>query len=196
MISPLTPQQSRILALLLLIAALMLVAAAIALPAWRLHQHYDHHIEEYADHLARYREIAARKPAIDEALKAVQGRNPQQYYLKANAPTLAAAELQGIVTRVVESHQGRVISSQILQQKDDGKSMPGKMTLSLQMNANIVALQMILHSLETHQPSLFINQMSVRASQGRAYKPAPGAQPEFMVQLTVSAYMAEASTKP
>ena len=196
MISSPTPQQSRVLALLLTVAALILVAAAIGLPAWRLHQYYDHHIEEYADHLTRYREIAARNPAIDEALKAVQARNPQQYYLKATSPTLAAAELQGIVTRVVESHLGRIISSQVLQQKDDTKSIPGKMTLSLQMNAGIVPLQMILHSLETHQPSLFINQMSVRANQGRAYKPMPGVPPEFMVQLTVSAYMAEASTKP
>ena len=196
MISPPNPQHKRILALLLLIAGLMLLAVIVGLPAWRLHQHYDHHIEEYADHLARYREVAARRPAIDEALNAIQARNPRQYYLKASSPTLAAAELQGIVTRIVEAHQGRIISSQILQQKDDNKSAQGKITLSLQMNAGIVPLQLILHSLETHQPNLFINQMSVRASQGRAYKPVPGAPPEFMVQLTVSTYMLEPGAKP
>jgi general secretion pathway protein M len=193
----LTPIQGRLLAVLLALTALALLVAAVALPTLWLHKRYDSFIEDYGDRLQRYRRVAALRPAIEEAIKGTEKRDSRKYYLKGGSPTLAAAELQGLVTRIVDENQGKIISSQILPAKEDAKATgPLKVAISMQMGAAIIPLQMILHTLETAEPYLFIDQLTVRANQGRGYKPLPGVQPEYVVQLTVHAYAPAAGAKP
>jgi general secretion pathway protein M len=192
-----TPGQSRLAAVLLLLVAVALLVAAVAVPTRWLHQRYDRFIEDYSDRLQRYRRVAALRPGIEAATAAAEKRDSRKYYLKAGSPTLAAAELQGLVTRIVDGHQGKVMSSQILPAKEDGKSAgPLKVALSVQLGAAIIPLQMILHSLEAAEPYLFIDQLTVRANQGRQYKPMPGVQPEYVVQITVHAYAPATGAKP
>lgn len=193
----LTPLQSRLLAALLALLALALLTAAVALPTLALHKRYDQFIDDYGDRLQRYRRVAALRPAIEEAIKGAEQRDSRKYYLKAGSPTLAAAELQGLVTRIVDINQGKIVSSQILPSKEEAKAAgPLKVAISVQLGAAIIPLQMILHTLETAEPYLFIDQMTVRANQGRAYKPMPGVQPEYVVQLTVHAYAPASGAKP
>lgn len=193
----LTPTQSKYAALALLVIALALLVAAIAWPILRLHQHYDTHIEEYSDHLARFQRVAASRPDIESALEAVQQKEGRKFYLLAATPTLAAAELQNLVTKIVESQQGRVISSQSLPTKEDAKgSKTTKVTVSVQLAAAIVPLQLILHTIEVTEPYLFVDQATIRANQGRVYKPVPGVQPEVSVQLTVSAFALTTKAEP
>lgn len=192
-----TASQSRFAAVGLLILVAALLAAAVALPTWWLHRHYDNHLEDYSDRLARYRRVAAMRPAIEEAIATLEKRDAHKYYLKGASPTLTAAELQGYVARVIESRKGRIISTQVLPAKDEGKTTgPTKVVLSVQMNTAIVPLQLVLHALETGEPYLFIDQLVVRASQGRGYKPVPGVQPEFNVQMTIHGYALPAGGKP
>jgi general secretion pathway protein M len=193
----LTPIQSRLLAILLALLALALLSAAVALPTLWLHKRYDQFIEDYSDRLQRHRRVAALRPAIEDAIKTAEKRDSHKYYLKGTSPTLAAAELQGLVTRIIDGNQGKIMSSQILPPKDEAKTTgPQKIAISVQLGAAIIPLQMILHTLETTEPYLFIDQLTVRANQGRTYKPIPGSQPEYVVQLTVHAYASTAGTKP
>ena len=186
----LTPAQSRLLAVVLLLLMIAALVAAVAVPAVLLHRHYDHYIDQYSDHLARYRRVAASRGDIEASLAEVEKRDPRRFFLKAHAPALAAAELQGSISRVVESHNGHMISSQIMPAKDDGKAAAAtRITLSTQFSAAIVPLQTILHDIEVHAPYLFVDQLTVRANQGRQFKPQPGVQPEYSIQLTVSAFM-------
>jgi general secretion pathway protein M len=193
----LTPVQSKALAVALTLLVFIALAAAVTLPTIWLHKRYDQFIESYGDHLQRYRRVVALRPAIEAATKAAEKRDSRKYYLKGGSPTLAAAELQGMVTRIVDSNQGKIMSSQILPPKDDGKTTgPLKVTISVQLGAAIIPLQMILHALETTEPYLFIDQLTVRANQGRTYKPIPGMQPEYVIQMTVHAYAHVAGSKP
>jgi general secretion pathway protein M len=197
----LTPGQRRLVAVLLLLLAVSLMAAAIFWPTWQLHQHYDAHIDDMTDHLGRYRRIVALRPAIEEATAEVGKRNGQKHYLKGDTPAVAGAELQSLVTRLVESNSGRLISSQVMPVAEESKNKdaklggPKKIAINLQMNTSIVPLQMILHALETNEPYVFIDQLTVRATQNRNYKPVPGVQPEFSVQLTVHGYALAGGTK-
>lgn len=185
----LTPTQSRYAALVLLLAVLSLVVVAIAWPVLRLHQHYNEHIEEYSDHLSRFRRVAALRPDIESAVAAVTRQDGHKFYLQATTSTLAAAELQNQVTKIIESQQGRIISSQSLPAKEDMKGGKAtKVAVSVQMAAAMVPLQLILHRIESTEPYLFIDQVTIRSTQGRAYRPVPGVQPEVSVQLTVGAY--------
>lgn len=191
------PRWHRWLALGLLLVLVALAVLALAWPAWRLHRHYDEAIEQSTDMLARYRRVAALRPSIDTAIAAVENGDAQRFFWKGRTPALVAADIQGAVTRIVESNGARVFSSYMLPATEDNKAPgPAKTSISVQMTASIVPLQLMLHALETHEPYLFIDQISIRNNQGRAYKPTPGVQPEFIVQLTVRSYSAQTGAKP
>jgi general secretion pathway protein M len=163
---------------------------SIAWPTWLLHQRYDAYLEDYTTRLARYRRIAALHPVIEESIADVKARDARRYYLKGTTPALAAAELQGLVTKIVESNKGRIISSQTLAPSDaTANSGAAKVMVSVQLNAAIIPLQLILHALEGGEPYLFIDQMEVRSSQNRNYKPVPGVQPEFNIRLNVYGFV-------
>lgn len=193
----LSPGQSRALAALLLLLVVSAAVAGVALPVWLLNQRYDSALEDYTDRLARYQRVVALRPAIEEAIKTVEARAGHQYYLKPASPALSAAELQGLVTRIIETHRGRIAASQALPAKEDGQAAePVKVAISVQMIASIVPLLMILHTLEASQPYLFVDQLTVQANQGRGYKPVPGVEPEYVVSLTVFGFAPAGSGKP
>lgn len=194
--SVLTPFQGKLLAAMLALMTIALLVAAVALPTLWLHKRYDQLLENYGDRLQRYRRISALRPAIEEATKAAAKRESRKYYLKSTSPTLAAAELQGLVSRIIDGNQGKIMSSQILPAKGKGDTTePQKVAISVQLSAAIIPLQMILHALETHEPYLYIDQLTVRANQGRTYRPVPGIQPEHVIQVTVHAYAQAAGVK-
>lgn len=181
--------QSRLAALAVLLLAIVLVVVSVALPTLRLHRHYDDAIDSLSDRLSRYQRIAAMRPAIEQIAREVEKRDAQKYYWRGNTPALVAADMQGVVTRIVGDNDGKIVSSQPLPVKDDGKSSaPPTTSLSIQMVASIVPLQLILHAIESHEPYLYVDQLSVRSNQGRTYKPIPGSQPEFTIQFTVRGY--------
>lgn len=191
------PGQSRALAVSLLLLVISAVVAGVALPAWLMNEHYDSTLEDYSDRLKRYQRVVALRPAIEDAMKTVEARAGRQYYLKSASPALSAAELQGLVTRIIETHQGRIAASLALPAKDDGKAAePVKVAISVQMIASIIPLMKILHTLETSQPYLFVDQLTVQANQGRGYKPVPGVEPEYVVSLTVFGFAPAGSGKP
>jgi general secretion pathway protein M len=193
----LTPTQSRLAALALLLLVIGLAIAIIALPTLKLHQHYDDAIDSLRDRLVRYRRVSAMRPAIEQITMEIGKRNPQRYYWKGTTPTLVAADMQGFVTRLIGTNSGKIVSSQPLPFKDEGKaSAPAKIGVSVQMTASVVPLQLILYGIESGEPYLFVDQLAVRSNQGRAYKAIPGAQPEFSVQLTVHGYGSPGALRP
>jgi general secretion pathway protein M len=193
----LSASQSRGLALLLLLLVVAVLVAALAVPTWLLHRHYDTAIEDASDRLQRYQRVAALRPAIEEATRAVEARGARQYYLKTPSLGLAAAEMQGSVTRIIDAHKGKIISSQALPVKETGKpAEPQRVAISVQMSSAILPLSMILHAIETSQPYLYVEQLSVFAHQGRGYKPVPGIEPEYVVHLTVYGYTPPGGGKP
>ena len=66
----------------------------------------------------------------------------------------------------------------------------------MQFFATTPALQKVLQSLESQQPYLVVDTLTVRPLNAfRGFKPAPGAEPEVNVQLDVSGF-AYADVKP
>lgn len=192
-----TPLQRRAAAVALLLLAVALLIGLFAVPTLLLNSRYDRYIEDYTDRLQRYRRISAQRPAIEEATTVVLRQDGRKYYLRGATPTLAVAELQTLVTRIIESHKGRILTSQPLPDKDE-PGTPGalKVTIQVQLAASIIPLQLILHAIETQVPYLFIEKAIVSSSTGRAYKPEPGIQPEFSVNLTISGYAIREEAKP
>lgn len=190
-----TPGRWAAIALLLLVIAL--AVALFAAPTLWLHQRYDAYLDDYTDRLQRYRRVAALRPAIEAATTEVLKREGGKFYLHASSQNLAAAELQSLVTRTVERHKGRVVSSQTLIAKEEGKAGdPLKVSIDVNLAAPIVPLQLILHAIETHVPYVFVEKAALTSVHGRAYRPVPGVQPEYNVQLTISGYILPVEAQP
>ncbi|MDD5402907.1 MAG: type II secretion system protein GspM [Sulfuricella sp.] len=186
MMRPLTPLQSKTLALALLVLVFVSAVLALALPMMAVHRHYDAAIEQLVDRMARYRRIIAMTPGLKAGLERVKARNGRKFYLKNAAPALAAAEIQEIAKTIIEAQSGKLTSIQIIPHKDDGGYR--QVGVNLQFSGSIASIQKILYALETRQPYLFVDNLSIRSRLMSNYRAAPGAEPEYFVQFDLTGY--------
>ncbi len=186
MARPMTPPQSRRLAVALLVAAVLAVVAIIAIPVWMAHRHYDTAIAEAADRVERYRRIAATRPEVAKQLETMRASDPRKYFLRSGAAALSAAEAQEAMRVLIENNGGRLITMQAPTSKEEGRYR--QVTVNVQLTANIFALRKILHAIESHTPYLFVDTLMVRSQVPGTFKPGPGAEPEMFVQFDVTGY--------
>ncbi|MCW5590728.1 MAG: type II secretion system protein M [Burkholderiales bacterium] len=173
-------------ALGILAAAAALALAIVALPVWLAHRHYDDVLEDIDRRLVRYERLAAARPALEKKLEAVRAVGSRKYFLKAGAASLSAAEIQDKVRQLVEGNGGRIISVQPVAPRDEGRFR--QVTVTIQANANIMALRRILLQLETSEPYVFVDALVVRAQVPPGFKPAPGMEPDMFVQLDITGF--------
>jgi hypothetical protein len=183
----LNPGQSRALAIGLLLLVVAVVAGVLLVPAVLLHRHYDDAIGSAADRLARYKRVAAQAPEFTRALEAVRAKNGRRFYLKNTAVNLASAELSELVKAAIESNAGRITTSQNIPPKDDERFK--QLGVNVQFFATTANLQKILAALESQEPLVAIQSLTVRPVNAfRGFKPAPGQEPEVIVQLEAFAW--------
>ncbi len=177
-------KQQRAIAVALLAAAVALVLAIVLLPVVLLHLRYNDAIASLTDRLDTYRRVAAQAPEYRKALDAMREKDARRFFLKNVAANLAGAELQELVRAAVEGNGGRITTSQNQAPKDDGRYR--LIGLNVQFFATTPNLQKILYALETQQPYLVIENLSLRPlNPFRGFRPAPGQEPEVNVQLDI-----------
>ena len=195
LIKHLSPARQRALAVGLLVAAVAVVLAAILGPVILLHRHYDSAIADVSDRLHRYQRIAAQAPELRVALNAMQQRDARRFFLRNTASNLAGAELQELVKAAIESNGGRITTSQNTSPREDGRFR--QIGVNVQFFATTPALQKILLAIESHEPYLIVDNLTVRPLNAfRGFKPAPGQEPELNVQLDVGAWAYAEPAKP
>ncbi len=147
---------------------LLLGAAYLTLaqPVISAHQRYNERIGELLDRRAGYKKIASNRASLQKEFDRIkkQAAATQAGYLKSKTRTLAAAELQDRVKRVVESEGGHLISTQILQAEDESKNKntPPRITIRIQMTGSVETVQKVFYTLESGQPRLFIDNAYLR----------------------------------
>lgn len=192
---PTSPRSNRALAVLLLVVAVVIALMVLVAPVLLLHRHYDVAIDGMRDHLDRYRRIAAQAPETKKALDAVRAKDSRRFFLKNTAPNLAGAELQDLVRAAIENNGGRITTVQIIAPKEDGRFR--QIGVNVQLFATTPNLQKILYAIETQQPYLIIDGLTIRPLNAfRGFKPAPGAEPEVSVLLDVVAFSNTGTEKP
>lgn len=184
LIARLSATQQRVLALALFVLVLVLVGAALLAPVMLLHRHYDGAIETYTDRLERYRRVAAQAPELKRALDLMREKDGRRFYLKNTAANLAGAEMQEHARAAIEGNGGRITTIQSPGPRDDAGMR--QIVVSVQFFATVPNLQRILHALESREPGLVVEAMTVRPTNAfRGFKPAAGQDPETNVQLEV-----------
>jgi general secretion pathway protein M len=192
---PLKPEHSRALAIALLFAVVFLGLAVLLAPFLLLHRHYNAAIDAAQERLDRYSIISAQGPGLQKALDALREKQGRRFFLKNTAANLAGAELQDLVRAAVENNGGRITTVQITTPRDDGRFR--QIGVNLQFFANTANLQKILYAIETQQPYMVIENLTVRPLNAfRGFRPAPGAEPEVSVLLDVTGFgLAEGDKK-
>jgi hypothetical protein len=195
LIKHLSPARQRALAIALLVAALVIGFAVVLGPVILLHRHYDAAIADVSDRLHRYQRVAAQAPELRVALSAMQQRDARRFFLRNTATNLAGAELQELVKAAIEGNAGRITTSQNTSPREDGRFR--EIGVNVQFFATTPALQKILLAIESHEPYMIVENLTVRPLNAfRGFKPAAGQEPELNVQLDVGAWAYAEPGKP
>ena len=191
----LSPARQRALAVGLLVIAVLLGFAIVLGPVILLHRHYDTAIADVSDRLQRYERVAAQAPELRVALTAMQQRDARRFFLRNTATNLAGAELQELVKAAIEGNGGRITTSQNTSPREDGRFR--ELGVNVQFFATTPALQKILLAIESHEPYMIVDNLTVRPLNAfRGFKPAAGQEPELNVQLDVGAWANAEPAKP
>lgn len=182
----LTPVHSRVLAIALLLAVLVVLAVLVYVPWQRAHEHYDAEIEDRLDRTSRFLRIAAQRHNVEANIARIHKKNAGRYYLKASAPALAAAEVQQMAQTIIEANELKVESTQFAAHKDDGARR--RIAVNFQLRGPLPAVQKALYELETAVPYLYVDNLVVRSSVARVFRPVPGVEPDVLVQFELYAY--------
>lgn len=181
-------------ALLVLLAALII--AAVAVPAGLLHRHYNENIAKLSRQVGTQTAFNALRPRLTEKLATLKLRDVRKLYLKGASSALALAELQETVRATIEANGGRVAGSSAQGNVPKEDSAYRQVAATFSLNANNANLRRVLHALETKEPYLFIDTVTIQPQIGSGYRLTPGAaEPDMFVQLDVRAFALRAASE-
>jgi general secretion pathway protein M len=182
---------SRGLALALLAGLLLAGYTFVVAPVLAAYRDTGEAIQEAQDLLQRYRALAGERTQLIEELAALEERAAQAGgYLEGSTDALAAVELQDRVRRIIEGAGGQLQSTQILPASAIDATAPvRRAALRIQLEIAINGLQSVLYELETGQPYLFVNELTVRQRRTRRRANTPEEEPVLDVSFEVFGYV-------
>ena len=189
----LSKNQNRGLAIGLLFLFLAIVAFGMYFPASILHRRYNQAIEARLDFIGRYQRVAATRKEIQSELDAVKKTDGRKHFLKNTGNALAASEIQELAKTLIESNGGKLVSMQVVPFKDEGGYR--RIPINIQLVCNMTVLRTIFYTLETAQPYLLIDNVSIRSQTNALYKGNPGVDPEVVAQFDLAGYTLGAGAK-
>jgi hypothetical protein len=186
-----------IYALLIASGLALLGVVAVVLP-WKAQMgSYQDAAEASLERLTKLRGLDAQKPLLEQRLATFRKDiATSELYLRATTPALASAELQGRVKKIVESASGSLVSTQALQDVEEGGAR--RVSVQLRMTGDINALAETLYGIEAAPPLLFVDNLTVnvqrarRARKPRGQETAPSSAAELLdVTCDISVYLLE-----
>lgn len=185
-LASMNPQQSRRMAIVVLVGAIVLIVAPVAGLVWYVNHYYDLKLTEKRDRIERFQRIASTRAAVARQLDAMRAKETRKFFLRTGATALSAAEAQEAVRSLVETSGGKLITMQAPSSREEGRHR--QITVSVQLTANVQALRRIMHALESNMPYLFVDNVTIRSQVTGQHRSAPGQEPEMFVSFDVSGY--------
>lgn len=181
-----SPLLSRVLALALLVAVLAGVYGA-AEPLLAEYQAYGTSIDQSRELLQRYQRIGnTRSPLQKQAEELRRRLRARGGYLPGASDSLAAAELQNRVKKIVRAAGGTIKSTQTLTPKDTRGLR--QIDIRVQLSADIVALQKSVHALEADDTYLFLDNVDIRRQRSRRRRKSAATVPPLVIRFDVHGY--------
>jgi general secretion pathway protein M len=182
----------RVLAVLLLAAVPVLGYTLVVEPVIAAYRDAGEAIAQAQKLLQSYRERAEQRPQLAQLLAEEEERaDAVTGYLAAVDDALAAAELQDRVKGVVEDAGGSLRSAQSLK-VEAVEAVPGvrRAGLKVRFTADTESLAGILYELETGEPFLFVDALSIREPRRqRRRRDEPEEAPQLDVVVDLYGYV-------
>lgn len=194
-----TPLTSRLAAVALLV---FVVASVAGFVVWPVVQTYLADRDELGDIIfrsERFRRLSTQVEPLEAELARLNAdRSLTASLFNSPSGTLAAAELQTRLKRVIERSGGRLTSTQVL--APELASGFERVAVSARLSLSGSALQRVLHELEGGLPVLIVDDVIVSARPARrarrnsrskraASRPAPSAEINLDVRFRLSGFM-------
>jgi general secretion pathway protein M len=186
---------SRLLALALLVAVPVLAYLLVAEPVIAAYRNAGEAIAQGQRLLQSYRERAEQRPQLAQLLAEEEERAADVTgYLAAVDDALAAVELQDRMKTVAEAAGGQLRSAQSLEVEPvDAVEGVRRAALKVRLAADIESLATILYELETGEPYLFVEALSIREPRRqRRGRDEPEAAPQLDVVVDLYGYLRDA----
>lgn len=192
MIEKLNPQQRRLLALAILVLALGAVFSVTLVPVLLANRHYQDSIAGLESRLQRLQRAAAIGDTLQSQYEQLKGsQTTDAQYLKSNSPALAAAELQRLVKRILVAKNAEVVSTQILTtRQEEGFD---RVSLKVRIRGELENIVQAFHVIETGEPFVFLDNVSVRASRGRRLRGQTPTRQTMDIDMELIGYMPHSS---
>ena len=178
--------RGRLLAVALLLLVVGAAIAAVAVPAYVLYHRYEEGQSAALERIDRYRRVSSQRADHQRALDTLKARESARFFLKSSASNLGGSELTDLVRPMLEANGSRLTSIQPPTVKDEAGFRI--YSLSVGFNSTPSSLQKTLYAIETSIPYLYIENMTLRATVPRGYKPPPKQEPEVSATMEVQAY--------
>ncbi len=188
MIDTLSDGQRRAAAVAILALLVGLVMSITALPLWLANRHYQDNIDTLQGRLQQLRQVAAAGASLQpryEQLKSWQASDVR--YLTSDNESLAAAELQQVVKRIVTAHQAEVLSTQIVPPAQEQGFT--RVALRVRMRGTLESAVAVFYSIETDKLFLFLDNVSVRALGTRYQQRKVATQQSLDMDFELIGYM-------
>ncbi|MES9831697.1 MAG: type II secretion system protein GspM [Candidatus Thiodiazotropha sp. L084R] len=162
MYDTLTPRQSKLIALSILVLVITIVLLSVIYPIWSLNQHYDAQISNQQHQIQLYKRISSQADYYQsEAARLKRVRQSDRRYLQSETDSLAKAELQRRVKGVVSAAKGEILSTQIIgNDEEDGFR---RVAIRVRMKSTLQDSVTIFHKLEGERPYLFVEEITIRS---------------------------------
>jgi len=173
MIGTLTDRQRQLLALAILGLVTAILVMITVFPLWIANQHYLSIIDSLDDRLIMLQKAAATGSELQsqhEQLKRLLASN--RHYLKSTSEALAAANLQGIINRIAGGKGMEVLSTQILPARVETEFT--RVAIKVRIRGTLGNLVKAFHALETSQPYLFLDNITIRTGRQRSSNVSTG----------------------
>lgn len=177
---------SRLLALILLLAALLAATMFVVSPLVGHWTRLNAERADAAELAARFRAVAETREGRAAQLAALSERmSAAGLYLEAESRALAGARMQEMLTDTVARHGGEIRSIRVVRGAEEDQAA-GRVALDVAMRGQWSELFAVLHALEAGEPQFFIRSLSISARQQRGTRRRDEGTP--LIQLGFEIY--------
>jgi general secretion pathway protein M len=184
----LPPALRRLLALMILVGGLGLIWALAVQPITDKFRAYRENAENAQALLAHYGRIGDAHARLEARLSALRrSQSSRIRVLQGASVSLAAAQLQNDVKRIIRANKGNLKSTQVIPGKKEGSFQ--KIAVRVRMDADVESLYKIFYGLEASHIYRFLDNVEIRARHA-ARRVAVGNTAEVLdVRFDVFGYM-------
>ncbi|MCP3868266.1 MAG: hypothetical protein GY703_09275 [Gammaproteobacteria bacterium] len=162
MTTKLSKTAQRIAAILILLAVVTMVLAISVLPVVMASASYRESIDDLTFRMQRYERTAAMEVPLKTRLTQLESQQiAKEDLLSGESTAITGANLQELFKQRVQQSGGRLESTQILSESNDGYLQ--RIAIKARFTGNIEALQKTLYNIEFQKPLLFVDNLEIRS---------------------------------